>query len=212
MNVGLYFDLRNPPGQATEAARLYGFTLEMCEEADRLGCHSLWFSEHHLFDDGYLPQPLTMAAAVAARTRRARLGTAVMVAPLHHAAELAEQAIVVDIISGGRLDLGIGAGYRVPEFDLFGADLARRYAVTDSRAVELLDLFRTVTPSPVQDPIPVWLGYGGPRGAARAGRLGLPLLTASPASWEPYRLGLIEGGHDVGTGRMAGGTQRVGRR
>ena len=69
MNVGLYFDLRNPPAWATDFGRLYGFTLEMCEEAERLGCHSIWLSEHHRFDDGYLPQPLTMAAAVAARTR-----------------------------------------------------------------------------------------------------------------------------------------------
>ncbi len=212
MNVGLYFDLRNPPGQAIDATRLYGFTLEMCEEADRLGCHSLWFSEHHLFDDGYLPQPLTMAAAVASRTRRARLGTAVMIAPLHHAAELAEQAIVVDIISGGRLDLGIGAGYRVPEFDLFGADLARRYAVTDSRAVELLALFRTVTPSPVQEPIPVWLGYGGPRGAVRAGT-----ARARVAHRLAGIVGAVPPRAHRGRPRRrhrthGGGTQRVGRR
>src|SRR5947199_6035592 len=126
MHTGIYFDLRNPPQWAIDPARLYSFTLEMCEEADALGCHSIWLSEHHLFDDGYLPQPLTMAAAAAARTGRARIGTAVMIAPLHQAAELAEQAIVVDIISGGRLDLGIGAGYRVPEFELFGAELSRR--------------------------------------------------------------------------------------
>ena len=81
MNVGLYFDLRNPPAWAANTARLYGFALEMCEEADRLGVHSLWFSEHHMFEDGYLTQPLTFAAAAAARTRCARLGTAIIVAP-----------------------------------------------------------------------------------------------------------------------------------
>ncbi len=72
MNVGIYFDLRNPPASNTETSRLYGFTLELCEEADALGCHSIWLSEHHLFDDGYLPQPLTFAAALAARTKHAR--------------------------------------------------------------------------------------------------------------------------------------------
>jgi alkanesulfonate monooxygenase SsuD/methylene tetrahydromethanopterin reductase-like flavin-dependent oxidoreductase (luciferase family) len=204
VNVGIYFDLRQQLG-ADDSSRLYSFTLEMCEEADRLGCHSIWLSEHHLFEDGYLPQPLTMAAAVAARTRHARIGTAVVIAPLHHPAELAEQAIVVDLISGGRLDLGLGAGYRAPEFDLFDADLSCRYSTTDARAVEILALTRTVTPRPVQDPIPVWLGYGGPRGAARAGRLGLPLLTASPSSWPPYLGGLVEGGHEPSVGRMAGG-------
>src|SRR5258708_6520929 len=70
MKVGLYFDLRNPPRWRRSWSRTYGFTLEMCEEAERLGADSVWFSEHHLFEDGYLPQPLIMAAAAAARTRR----------------------------------------------------------------------------------------------------------------------------------------------
>ena len=112
MNVGLYFDLRNPPAWATDFGRLYGFTLEMCEEAERLGCHSIWLSEHHRFDDGYLSQPLTMAAAVAARTRVPRIGTAIVVAPLHHPVELAEQAAVVDIIS--QRPARARAGRRVP--------------------------------------------------------------------------------------------------
>src|SRR5437899_7303956 len=115
--------------------------LEMCEEADRLGCQAIWVTEHHLFDDGYLPQPLTLAAAIAARTKQARIGTRSVIAPVHHPVELAEQAAIVDIISGGRLDLGLGAGYRVPEFELHGADLATRYATTDERARELRRLW-----------------------------------------------------------------------
>src|SRR6476646_2737661 len=102
VNVGIYFDLRNPPAWGADPSRLHGFTLEMCEEADSLGCHSIWLSEHHLFADGYLTQPLTFAAAVAARTRRARIGTAIVIAPLHHPVEIAEQAALVDLISGGR--------------------------------------------------------------------------------------------------------------
>src|SRR4051794_38030285 len=110
MRVGLYFDMRNPPAWAQEPSRLYGFTLEMCQEAERLGIDSVWVSEHHRFDDGYLPQPLTMLAAIAARTTRIRLGTAVLVAPLHHAAEIAAQAAVVAILSNGPLDPRPGAG------------------------------------------------------------------------------------------------------
>ncbi|MDQ1463513.1 MAG: hypothetical protein QOC73_454, partial [Actinomycetota bacterium] len=113
MRVGIYFDLRNPPAWRTSSSRLYGFTLEMCEEAELLGCESVWLTEHHLFDDGYLPQPLTFAAAVAARTQRMRIGTGILIAPLHNPVEVAEQAAVVDILSDGRLDLGIGAGYRL---------------------------------------------------------------------------------------------------
>jgi alkanesulfonate monooxygenase SsuD/methylene tetrahydromethanopterin reductase-like flavin-dependent oxidoreductase (luciferase family) len=178
----------------------------MCEEADRLGCHSIWLTEHHQFDDGYLPQPLTMAAAVAARTRRARIGTGVLVAPLHHQVHLAEQAAIVDVISDGRLDLGLGCGYRVPEFTLFGADVTRRYTTTDERVHAIRRLWDegAVTPGPVQRPLPIWMGYQGPKSARRAGRLGAHLLAIDPPLWPHYRDGLVEGGHDPATGRMAG--------
>lgn len=206
MNTGIWFDLRNPPAWRRDPARLYGFTLELCEEAERLGAHSLWFSEHHGFEDGYLPQPLTFAAAAAARTSRVRLGTGILVAPLRKTAQLAEEAAVVDIISGGRLDLGLGAGYRVPEFELFGADFAARYKNLDAQVQELRRLWDRLTPRPVQDRLPIWLGYQGPKGARRAGRMGEGLLTIAATSWPHYREGLREGGHDPATARMAGGT------
>ena len=209
MRVGLYFDLRNPQRWHQDPARLHAFTLELCEEADRLGIDSLWFTEHHRFDDGYLSQPLTFAAAVAARTTRARLGTAVLVAPLHHPVRLAEEAALVDLISNGRLEIGLGAGYRKPEYDLYGASMERRYAQTDGRVRALRTLWGAdgVTPRPVQDPIPLWLGYLGPQGAGRAGRLGTGLLTANAEMWAHYREALVSAGHDPSVGRMAGGIQ-----
>ena len=211
LNVGLYFDLRNPEPWRQDPARLHGFTLEACEEAERLGAHSVWFTEHHRFDDGYLSQPLTFAAAAAARTSRVRLGTAVIVAPLHNPVEIAEQAALVDLISGGRLDVGIGAGYRVPEYKLYGVSGERRYGITDERARQLRRLWTGgdggVTPRPVQERVPLWMGYLGPQGARRAGLLGEGLLAADPTLWEPYRAGLVEGGHDPASGRMAGGIQ-----
>ena len=114
---------------------------------------------------------MTFLAAVAARTSRVRLGTAVVLAPLHNAVEIAEQAAMVDLISGGRLDLGLGTGYRVPEYELFGADLRRRYAQTDAKAKEVRRLLSPggVTPHPVQAEVPIWMGYQGPKGARRAG-------------------------------------------
>jgi alkanesulfonate monooxygenase SsuD/methylene tetrahydromethanopterin reductase-like flavin-dependent oxidoreductase (luciferase family) len=178
----------------------------VCEEADRLGVGSLWFSEHHLFSDGYLNQPLTFAAAVAAKTRHARIGTAVLVAPIRAAAQIAEDAVLVDLISHGRLDLGLGTGYRKPEFDLFGQSLIGRYDRTDARVRELRELWASqrLRPTPVQDRIPIWLGYQGPKGAHRAGTLGEGLLSVNPALLEPYRDGLAAGGHDPATARMAG--------
>jgi alkanesulfonate monooxygenase SsuD/methylene tetrahydromethanopterin reductase-like flavin-dependent oxidoreductase (luciferase family) len=207
VHTGIYFDLRNPPQWASDPARLYAFTLEMCEEADRLGCHSIWVSEHHGFDDGYLPQPLTMAAAIAARTKHARIGTAIMIAPLHHPVSIAEQAAIVDLVSEGRLDLGLGAGYRVPEFAMFDADISHRYTTTDERvrAVRRLWTDGPITPRPVQQRVPIWLGYQGPQGARRAGRLGEHLLSMDPVLWPIYRDALVEAGHDPAAARMAGG-------
>jgi|SRR5947209_3134035 len=141
IDVGVYFDLRNPQQWRQNPSRLYSFTLEACEEAERLGASSVWFSEHHLFDDDYLASPLTFAAAVAARTSRVRLGTAIVIAPLHHPAELAEQSVLVDLVSDGRLDQGIGAGYRDPEFDLYDASLKTRCDDTDGTAYELRKLW-----------------------------------------------------------------------
>jgi alkanesulfonate monooxygenase SsuD/methylene tetrahydromethanopterin reductase-like flavin-dependent oxidoreductase (luciferase family) len=206
MNVGLCFDVRNPPSWRQDWSRLYGFTLEMCEEAEHLGAHSVWVSEHHLFEDGYLSQPLTYAAAIAARTRRIRVGTAVLIAPFRSAIHLAEEAAVVDLVSGGRLDLGLGAGYRLPEFELYGAEMRLRWLETDQRVRDLRALWSEgrLTPTPVQQPLPIWLGYRGPRGAHRAGLLGEGLLAADPDLVAPYRRGLAEGGHDPASARMTG--------
>ena len=161
MRIGLYLDMRNPPRWRRPWARHYGRWLELVEEADRLGADSVWLSEHHFFEDGYLSQPLAFAAAVAARTKRARVGTAVVLPALKSAAQLAEEAALVDVISDGRLDLGVGSGYRVPEFDAFGADIARRYELVESRVDRVRELWAsgTVVPAPVQDPVPWWGGF-----------------------------------------------------
>ncbi|MGV0793289.1 LLM class flavin-dependent oxidoreductase [Mycolicibacterium sp. XJ1819] len=209
MKVGVYFDLRNPPQWRQNPSRLYGFTLEACQEAERLGASSAWFSEHHLFEDDYLSQPLTFAAAVAARTTRIRLGTAILIAPLHHPAEIAEQSAVVDLLSDGRLDLGLGTGYRVPEFELFDASLTAKYRQTDDTARRLRELWGPdgVKPGTVQERLPIWMGYQGPQGAKRAGLLGERLLSVDATLWGPYSEGLAEAGHPVEAGVMSGGIQ-----
>ena len=138
-----------------------------------------------------------------------RIGTAVLLAPLHDAVEIAEQVAVVDLVSDGRVELGLGAGYRVPEFELFGVDLSERYRLTDARVAALRTIWGEgrVTPAPVQPRIPIWLGYQGPRGARRAGRMGEGLLSANAALHQPYTEGMREGGHDPASGRMAGSFQ-----
>ena len=206
MKLGLYFDLRNPAPWARPWPEVYGRALDLVVEAERLGAASVWFSEHHLFSDGYLPQPLTFAAAAAARTTRVRIGTAVLLAALRPAALVAEEAAVIDQISGGRLELGIGAGYSVPEYELYNADITKRYGLTDAAVAEIRRLLDEgiVTPPAAQNPFPIWLGYQGPQGAKRAGRLGVGLLSLDRALLDPYREGLVEGGHDSATARTGG--------
>jgi alkanesulfonate monooxygenase SsuD/methylene tetrahydromethanopterin reductase-like flavin-dependent oxidoreductase (luciferase family) len=206
MRVGLYYDLRNPPEWRRDWATMYARTLDGIQRAEEQGIGSIWVTEHHMFEDGYMGQPLQICAAIAARTSRVRIGTAVLLAPLHPAIDIAEQAATVDILSGGRLELGLGAGYRVPEFTVYGQDVGRRFELLEERVHEIRQLWAEdrATPPPVQDPVPLWLGVMGPRGARMAGRLGAGLLWLGNDLLEPYERGLREGGHDASARRQAG--------
>jgi alkanesulfonate monooxygenase SsuD/methylene tetrahydromethanopterin reductase-like flavin-dependent oxidoreductase (luciferase family) len=153
--------------------------------------------EHHFWDDGYMPQPLTFLAAAAARTSQARLGTNILIAPLQHPVALAEQVAVIDSISGGRIELGLGMGYRVPEFEAFGVDLGRRTKIYEETVDAIRALWHDgrVTPPLVQDTIPLWAGVRGPKGSYLAGRLGMGLLTLPGAQWESYLSGIRDAGN-----------------
>lgn len=206
MRLGLFIDLRNPRDWRRPWHEHYRRTIERVREAERLGLDSVWVTEHHFFEDGYMPQPLTFAAAIAAVTSRIRVGTAVLLAAVRDPLHVAEEATIVDLISGGRLDLGLGAGWSKREYAAFGADIDRRYELTEHALTRIRTLLsdESVTPPPLQSPIPLWLGYQGPKGARRAGRLGVGLLSMERHLLAPYRAGLDEGGHDVSLGRMAG--------
>jgi alkanesulfonate monooxygenase SsuD/methylene tetrahydromethanopterin reductase-like flavin-dependent oxidoreductase (luciferase family) len=206
VRVGLYLDLRNPPPWRQPWGEHYARVLERIARAEELGIDAVWLTEHHFFEDGYLPQPLTFAAAIAARTERMRIGTAIMIAGLRPAVDVAEQAAIVDILSGGRLELGLGAGYRVPEFAAFGASIDQRYQLLEQRAAEIQRLWGPggVTPRPLQDPPPIWIGGRGPRAARIAGRLGAGLMWLGSELLEPYVGALREAGHAAGSARLAG--------
>jgi alkanesulfonate monooxygenase SsuD/methylene tetrahydromethanopterin reductase-like flavin-dependent oxidoreductase (luciferase family) len=185
------YDLR-APAFASSAADLYAAALEQCAWADERGCTEAIISEHHGVDDGYLPSPLVFTAAVAARTRRMRLRISAVVLTLRDPVLAAEDVIVLDIVSNGRIEVICAAGYVPDEFAMFGVDFDRRSELFEQK-VELFAKALTgepferdgrrgrVTPGPVQRPRPpVWLGGSTPGAARRAARLADGFMPAVP--------------------------------
>jgi probable F420-dependent oxidoreductase len=125
------------PGSGRTFAQEYQETIELVRLAESVGFDSAWVSEHHGSSDGYLPSLLPMLAAFAASTERILLGTGLVLAPLHHPLRLAEDAAVVDQLSGGRLILGLGIGWREEEFRMFGVGMAER-ALRTEETIEVL--------------------------------------------------------------------------
>ncbi|GAA1506008.1 LLM class flavin-dependent oxidoreductase [Nocardioides humi] len=125
MELSLKFDLRAPTWGAS-TADLYAATLDMCEWADGVGFRTVRLLEHHGSPDGYLPSPLLLASAIAARTRRLRVAVRALVLPLHDPLRVAEDVAVLDLVSAGRFDLVVAAGYVPYEFAMFDRDIADR--------------------------------------------------------------------------------------
>src|SRR5262249_51209448 len=137
LRFGLWYDFRNPGQWRQDPARLYEAILAQAARAEALG-DDVWLSEHHFIEDGYTPSMLPLAAAMAARTKRIRIGTSVLLLPLHDPLRVAEDAATIDIVSNGRFDLGVGAGYRVGEFHGFAIPRRER----DARMAEAVEVLR----------------------------------------------------------------------
>lgn len=131
VNFGLWYDFRNPQPWAIPFEAFYRGVLDQVVDAERLGFDTVWLTEHHFCDDGYTPSPLVLAGAIAERTSRLRIGTNLMLLPLHDPIRLAEDAATLSLLSGGRFDLGVGMGYRQLEFDAFGRSLSNRTSLLE---------------------------------------------------------------------------------
>jgi len=138
IKFGYMLDFRNPEFAKLDFGAFYAEMFRQIEFIERAGFHSIWVTEHHFVDDGYLAPVMPMLAAIAARTTRLTLGTYVLLAPLYHPLRLAEDAAMIDVLSNGRLRLGIGMGYRDEEFDALQVSKKTRY----SRTLETIEILK----------------------------------------------------------------------
>jgi probable F420-dependent oxidoreductase len=187
MKLGLYSSIANPP-RGEHLDRCIDEVIAEAQLAEACGFDSCFFGEHHQDRDGFLPSPLIVATAVAARTTRLRVGTSVILLPLHHPVRVAEDVITLDLVSRGRVVLGVGIGYQPADFRAFGVPMEHRMA----RFEESIDILRLcwagepfsfrgkhytledvqVCPRPFQRPgPPLWIGASVPAAARRAGRV-----------------------------------------
>jgi len=197
--LNLRYDLRCPPFAKADSAELMHTAIEQCAWADRLGFTSVTLSEHHGSPDGYLPSPIVLGGAIAARTKNLRLVLGALIAPLHDPVRLAEDLAVLDVLSGGRVIPVVSAGYVESEFRTFGKRLADRARVMEE-IVPFLErawsgepfehdgVTVRVTPRPVQRPRPpIFMGGSTKVAARRAARLADHFIPSLPAFFDAFR-------------------------
>ncbi len=186
MKFGLIFTLQDPP-HGEHLSRLYDEVFAQAALAEEAGFELFLVPEHHQMPDGYMPAPLTFAAALAAHTKRAQIGTGILQLPLYHPLHVAEQIAVIDTIAKGRFILGAGLGLVEHEFNAFEIPLS----AAATRFTESVEILRqawsgqtfsyhgqhfnfdevTITPRPVRQP-PIWVGAMSTITLTRAGRIG----------------------------------------
>jgi len=193
MDFGLFFLMQRD--EAWSEAAVYDSALEQMLAAEPLGYHSVWIAEHHFADYGLCPAPPVLAAYLAARTRTLRLGMGVSLLPLHHPVDLAENLAVLDVVSGGRLDVGIGRGGTLQDYQTFQSDRAdARARVEEGIALmqaswsgapfDFRGRFHSaerlhVRPRPAQQPHPpLFIAANSEDSVRSAARLGLPTLSS----------------------------------
>ncbi len=170
-----------------EGGRYYAEALEEVTRAEELGFDSVWMEEHHSVTNHYWPSPLTVLAGFATRTSRVTLGTDILVAAFYHPVRLAEDVALLDVMSGGRVTLGIAIGYKPDEFALYDVPLEKRGARFEEQLAIVKGLWTgepfafngrfynvsgRLEPRPVQTPHPpIWIGGWGDLTLRRAATL-----------------------------------------
>jgi alkanesulfonate monooxygenase SsuD/methylene tetrahydromethanopterin reductase-like flavin-dependent oxidoreductase (luciferase family) len=195
----LRFDFRNPAFAGTSMADRYAAALDMAEWAEALGCASIGVAEHHGAEDGYLPSPVALLAAMGARTRTVRLMVGALIAPFHDPLRIAEDFCVLDNLTRGRVDVIVAGGYVHEEFEMFGVPMNERPKRVAEVVATLKAAFKgepfdyrgrtvRITPAPFRPGGPMVLMGGSSEPAARrAARLGDGFVPAVPELWDHYR-------------------------
>jgi luciferase family oxidoreductase group 1 len=192
IGFGTFLLMQSPSGQSS--AEMYARAIELAQASEGLGFRNIWLAEHHFSTYGYLARPVQLATFIAARTTRLRVGTAVIVVPLHHPLIIAEEIATLDLLAGGRVDIGLGRGYQNYEFERLGLELDSSRArweesvdvIVKALAGEPFSysgrLFNipetTIFPHPVQKPHPpIWVTAQSPESVEATVRRGFNLLT-----------------------------------
>ena len=208
----LRFDFRLKPDSPTTMQELYDTALDMCEWGERNGVITAMFSEHHTSPDGYLPSPLILASAAAARTNTLTFNVGALLLLMYDPIKLAEDISVLDHLSGGRIGYTIGLGYRDEEYEMFGVDKSKRGQEIEERILVLRkalagEQFKwrgrhiRIHPEPLTPGGPVIAYGGGSKAAAeRAARLGIMFFpqTTDPAMNDLYDAEAIREGNPTG--------------
>ncbi|MHB8254762.1 MAG: LLM class flavin-dependent oxidoreductase [Acidiferrobacter sp.] len=202
MEFDLFYELAVPRFVGRSERQVYEETLEEITLADRLGFHTVWLTEHHFMPEyGHSSAPDLFLAAAAQRTHRIRLGQAIVPLPYHHPLQVAERAATLDILSGGRLELGFGRGFSPKEYAAFGVRTEDSRTLVDEALQVLLLAFGeadpisfhgrhfhfddiSVRPRALQTPHPpLWMAAVSPESFDLAARLGLSVLAGPFKPW-----------------------------
>src|SRR5437867_7365536 len=192
INFGTFLLMQSPSARSSQ--EIYARGVEIAQAAEALGFGNVWLAEHHFSTYGYLSRPAQLATYLAAKTTRLRVGTAVIVVPLHHPLVVAEEIATLDLLSGGRLDVGLGRGYQHYEFERLGLELESGRARWEESVDVIMKAFQgrpfsydgkifkipetTIFPQPVQKPRPpIWITAQSPDSVEGAVRRGFNVLT-----------------------------------
>ena len=192
LNFGTFLLMQSPSKRSSE--EIYSRAVEIAQAAETLGFRNVWLAEHHFSTYGYLSRPAQLATYLAAKTTTLRVGTAVIVVPLHHPLVVAEEIATLDQLAGGRVDIGLGRGYQHYEFERLGLELDSARARWEESVDIILKaligepfsyqgkLFQipetTIFPQPLQRPHPpIWVTAQSPESVEATVRRGFNLLT-----------------------------------